>query len=60
MFRRELGDGERARITTPGRVIFNRASIERALDERGRRASMPTDYEWVNRTLTKREIGDFI
>src|SRR5262249_15053426 len=44
-------------VTTPGRVIFN-AEIERALGE-----SIAIDgegHEFINRTLDKKAMGDFI
>ncbi len=50
-------DGELI-VTTPGRVIFN-SEIDRALSE-----SVELDgevgHEYLNRTLDKREMGDFI
>ncbi len=44
-------------LTTPGRVIFN-AEIDRALAEAVRGG--PGEHEFLNRTLTKREIDAFI
>jgi DNA-directed RNA polymerase subunit beta' len=47
-------------LTTSGRVIFN-AEIERALHEAaGGNGNKATPHEYVNRTLSKKELGDFI
>jgi DNA-directed RNA polymerase subunit beta' len=46
-------------LSTPGRVIFNEEvsrSLERALGEE----YDPTTFEFMNRTLGKKEMGDFI
>ncbi len=46
-------------LTTPGRVIFN-AEVDRALTRRSAQngdASGP-NHEYINRTLSKRELGD--
>ena len=45
-------------MTTPGRVIFNEGierELERIVDD-----FVADDHEWVNHTLSKREIGDYI
>ncbi len=44
-------------VTTPGRVIFN-VEVERALDEAT--GGDFEDHEYLNRTLTKRELDAFI
>ncbi|HET7743278.1 MAG TPA: DNA-directed RNA polymerase subunit beta', partial [Gaiellaceae bacterium] len=44
-------------VTTPGRVIFN-VEVERALDEAT--GGDFEDHEYLNRTLTKRELDGFI
>jgi DNA-directed RNA polymerase subunit beta' len=47
-------------LTTPGRVIFN-AEIDRALHEASSHNGDQGPYhEYINRTLSKRELGDFI
>jgi DNA-directed RNA polymerase subunit beta' len=47
-------------LTTPGRVIFN-AEVDRALHEATSHNGDEGPYhEYVNRTLSKRELGDFI
>jgi DNA-directed RNA polymerase subunit beta' len=47
-------------LTTPGRVIFN-AEIDRALHEASSQNGDQGPYhEYINRTLSKRELGDFI
>ncbi len=51
--------GDQRLVTTPGRVIFNSA-IEGALHEQLSEAIDGKKYEWENRTLAKREIGDVI
>jgi DNA-directed RNA polymerase subunit beta' len=48
--------GERL-VTTPGRVIFN-VEVERALDEAT--GGDFEDHDYLNRTLTKRELDSFI
>jgi DNA-directed RNA polymerase subunit beta' len=44
-------------VTTPGRVIFN-VEVERALDEAT--GGNFDDHEYLNKTLTKRELDSFI
>ncbi len=46
-------------LTTSGRVIFN-AEIERALQETASNGKTVASHEYVNRTLSKKEIGNFI
>jgi DNA-directed RNA polymerase subunit beta' len=48
-------------VTTPGRVIFN-AEVDRALhDAVGEQdGERPVYHSYINRTLSKREVGDFI
>ncbi|HXH95627.1 MAG TPA: DNA-directed RNA polymerase subunit beta' [Gaiellaceae bacterium] len=48
-------------VTTPGRVIFN-AEVDRALhDAVGEQdGDRPVYHSYINRTLSKREVGDFI
>jgi DNA-directed RNA polymerase subunit beta' len=46
-------------LTTPGRVIFN-AEIERSLKETASNGKTVASHEYVNRTLSKKEIGNFI
>ena len=46
-------------LTTSGRVIFN-AEIERALQETASKGKTVASHEYVNRTLSKKEIGNFI
>jgi DNA-directed RNA polymerase subunit beta' len=47
-------------VTTPGRVIFN-AEIDRSLHEAATQNGDGGPYhEYINRTLSKRELGDFI
>ena len=48
-------------VTTPGRVIFN-AEVDRALhDAVGKRNGDRVAYHaYINRTLSKKELGDFI
>jgi DNA-directed RNA polymerase subunit beta' len=47
-------------LTTSGRVIFN-AEVDRALhDAVARDGSDGPYHEYINRTLSKRELGDFI
>ena len=46
-------------LTTPGRVIFN-LEVERALHEALGDADDVTPHEFMNRTLSKREMDDFI
>jgi len=49
--------GDERLLTTPGRVIFN-AEVERALSEATGGAA--EDHPFLNRTLTKRELDQFI
>jgi DNA-directed RNA polymerase subunit beta' len=51
-------DGERI-LTTPGRVIFN-AEVGRALAEIMGEENEFGMHEFVNRTLSKKELGNFI
>jgi DNA-directed RNA polymerase subunit beta' len=52
-------EGERI-LTTPGRVIFN-AEVERALvDATASEDGASGTHQFVNRTLSKRELGGFI
>ena len=51
--------GDQRLVTTPGRVIFNSA-IEGALQAQLPQSIDGAEYEWENRTLAKREIGDVI
>ncbi|MBD0348932.1 MAG: DNA-directed RNA polymerase subunit beta', partial [Thermoleophilia bacterium] len=46
-------------LTTAGRVIFNE-EVARALADAGDGDGARRDHEFVNRTLTKREMDDFI
>ncbi|HZT93525.1 MAG TPA: DNA-directed RNA polymerase subunit beta' [Gaiellaceae bacterium] len=47
-------------LTTPGRVIFN-AEIDRALhDASSHNGNTGPYHEYINRTLSKKELGDFI
>jgi DNA-directed RNA polymerase subunit beta' len=48
-------------VTTPGRVIFN-AEVDRALQDAvgGRDGEQSVYHEFLNRTLSKKEVGDFI
>jgi DNA-directed RNA polymerase subunit beta' len=47
-------------LTTPGRVIFN-AEVDRALhDAVGANGKGGPYHEYINRTLSKRELSDFI
>jgi DNA-directed RNA polymerase subunit beta' len=46
-------------LTTPGRVIFN-LEVERALREAMGDGGAEIDHEFINRTLSKREMDDFI
>jgi DNA-directed RNA polymerase subunit beta' len=47
-------------LTTPGRVIFN-TQVERAIDEAaGEDGDVEVEFPYVNRTLSKREMDDFI
>jgi DNA-directed RNA polymerase subunit beta' len=47
-------------VTTPGRVIFN-AEIDRSLHESSSQNGEGGPYhEYINRTLSKKELGDFI
>jgi DNA-directed RNA polymerase subunit beta' len=47
-------------LTTPGRVIFN-AEIDRSLHESSSQNGEGGPYhEYINRTLSKKELGDFI
>ncbi|HEX6952125.1 MAG TPA: DNA-directed RNA polymerase subunit beta', partial [Gaiellaceae bacterium] len=47
-------------LTTPGRVIFN-AEVDRSLHESTSQNGEGGPYhEYINRTLSKRELGDFI
>ncbi len=49
--------GDERLLTTPGRVIFN-AEVERALQEATE--GHAEDHPFLNRTLTKRELDQFI
>src|ERR671932_692127 len=52
-------DGELV-LTTPGRVIFN-SEVERALQEAtGETNGDATGHDFINRTLSKKEMGEFI
>jgi DNA-directed RNA polymerase subunit beta' len=51
-------DGE-VILTTPGRVIFN-LEVERALREALGEDDSTTAHDFINRTLSKREMDDFI
>jgi DNA-directed RNA polymerase subunit beta' len=46
-------------LTTSGRVIFN-AEIERSLQEATSNGKETTAHDYVNRTLSKKELGNFI
>jgi DNA-directed RNA polymerase subunit beta' len=46
-------------LTSPGRVIFN-LEVERALREALGDGKTEIDHEFINRTLSKREMDDFI
>jgi DNA-directed RNA polymerase subunit beta' len=46
-------------LTTPGRVIFN-AEIERSLLEAASEDGEEIEYQFINRTLAKKETGDLI
>jgi len=46
-------------LTTPGRVIFN-AEIERSLLEAAWEDGEEIEYQFINRTLAKKETGDLI
>ncbi len=46
-------------LTTPGRVIFN-LEVERALTEALGDGDSVTQHDFINRTLSKREMDDFI
>jgi DNA-directed RNA polymerase subunit beta' len=47
-------------LTTTGRVIFN-AEVDRALEESVREEEVPRPlHEFLNLTLSKKELGDFI
>ncbi|HEU5214109.1 MAG TPA: DNA-directed RNA polymerase subunit beta', partial [Gaiellaceae bacterium] len=47
-------------LTTPGRVIFN-AEVDRALhDSTSHNGDSGPYHEYINRTLSKKELGDFI
>ena len=52
-------------VTTPGRVVFN-AAVERALTElpqpcrNGGRRQEPVEHQFINRTLSKKEMDAFI
>ena len=48
-----------ALLTTPGRVIFNE-EIGRALELDERDNESPAEMKFMNRTLSKKEMGDFI
>src|SRR5581483_3707140 len=55
-----LWDGELV-VTTAGRVIFN-AEVDRALHEAvgSRNGGGGAYHQYLNRTLSKKELGDFI
>jgi DNA-directed RNA polymerase subunit beta' len=46
-------------LTTSGRVIFN-AEIERSLQETASKGKTVASHEYVNLTLSKKELGNFI
>ena len=46
-------------LTTPGRVIFN-TEIQRALQETASKGKVVGSHEYVNRALSKKEVGNFI
>jgi DNA-directed RNA polymerase subunit beta' len=46
-------------LTTPGRVIFN-TEIRRALQETASKGKVVGPHEYVNRALSKKEVGNFI
>src|SRR5919201_3825918 len=46
-------------LTTAGRVIFN-SEVERALQEATGEANGDARHDFINRTLSKKEMGDFI
>src|SRR5437868_6380966 len=46
-------------LTTPGRVIFN-AEVERSLEGSVDEETLKVGHEFINRTLSKKEMGDFI
>jgi DNA-directed RNA polymerase subunit beta' len=54
----EFRRGDELVLTTPGRVIFNSA-VERALRD-GVGDDGKVDHDFLNRTLSKREMDDFI
>jgi DNA-directed RNA polymerase subunit beta' len=54
----EFRRGDELVLTTPGRVIFN-SEVERALRD-GVGEDGQVVYEYLNRTLSKREMDDFI
>src|SRR5216117_4070262 len=51
-------DGELV-LTTPGRVIFN-SEVERALHEATGDGDAARRHDFINRTLSKKEMGEFI
>jgi DNA-directed RNA polymerase subunit beta' len=46
-------------VTTPGRVVFN-AAVERALTDAFRGDGNRVEYEFINRTLSKKEMDQLI
>src|ERR671930_805057 len=46
-------------LTTAGRVIFN-AEVERALQDATGNGDAAARHDFINRTLSKKEMGDFI
>jgi DNA-directed RNA polymerase subunit beta' len=46
-------------LTTPGRVIFN-AEVERSLEGSVDEETLRIGHEFINRTLSKKEMGEFI
>jgi DNA-directed RNA polymerase subunit beta' len=46
-------------LTTPGRVIFN-AEVERSITEAAGEEGASEEFPFVNRTLSKKEMDDFI
>jgi DNA-directed RNA polymerase subunit beta' len=46
-------------LTTPGRVIFN-SEVERTLAEASEDGDTEVEFPYVNRTLSKKEMDDFI
>ena len=56
----EYRRGDELILTTPGRVILN-AEVERSLREAAAaNEELVVDHAFINRTLAKKEMGDFI